>query len=631
MRRIYSLFLAFIIIFSMPLTSFAEESPSNTVVVEEESSDNTTAEEASADNIAAASKTAGTVSGNDAAVGSGQTSQSSAVVEQLCIDSKTLYDGMDKTYEQGYIPKVENGKVSIVFPLLGKTYNEKVSITADLGTTQNSPFVFGNYSQTADAKDGAYIFRLEIPLAAGRINGSYPVILNADYLDTSGNLAQQTFSVYVTITDGKNPSTGEEIPEQAPVVNPLYIDSQNLYEGMDKTYSQGYVPHVGDGNAYIIMPLLGQTYDGRVTVTVDLGATTDNPFILGNYSQTISVKDGIYLFDFEIPLASGRKNGAYPVTLTADYLDITGNQARQNFILYVTITDGINADTGPTKEEVETPKLYISACEITPETVGGEEAFSVTVTIENIGAIRARSVILTYGSDTAGIVPAQTNNTMHLENIASGKSETASFAFQTTKDVLAGEQSFFVKLDYVDLYGGIYTENRTFFVRVVQPAKMEYDPISIPKQVTSGDTISVPVSVFNTGKSTLRNVVATISGAGLIPTSSVFFGDILPGESGNGEMEFYVGTLSMTDNTTNDYGKSNGTYTITYMDDNGEEHKEEMEFSTEIIQPLEDSEDVEEEQTAGQWWISVLVAFAIIAIVVSAIIVTKFSRMMRMK
>uniref|UniRef100_UPI0040579924 COG1361 S-layer family protein n=1 Tax=Acetatifactor sp. TaxID=1872090 RepID=UPI0040579924 len=458
MRRIYSLFLAFIIIFSMPLTSFA----------------------------------AGTVSGNDAAMDSEQTPQPSAVVEQLRIDSKTLYDGMDKTYEQGYIPKVENGKVSIVLPLLGKTYDEKVSITADLGTTQNSPFVFGNYSQTADAKDGAYIFRLEIPLATGRINGFYPV------------------------------------------------------------------------------------------------------------------------------------------TLTADYLDITGNQAQQNFILYVTITDGINADIGPTKEAVETPKLYISACEITPETVGGEEEFSVTVMIENIGAIRARSVILTYGSDTAGIVPAQTNNTMHLENIASGKSETASFAFQTTKDVLAGDQSFFVKLDYVDLYGGIYTESRTFFVRVIQPSKMEYDPINIPKQVTAGETISVPVSVFNTGKSTLRNVVATISGAGLIPTSSVFFGDILPGESGNGEMEFYVGTLSMT-NTTNDYGKSNGTYTITYMDDNAEEHKEEMNFSTEIIQPVEDLEDAKEEQTAGQWWISILVAFAIIAIVVSVIVVTKFSRMIKMK
>lgn len=473
MRRIYSLFLAFIIMISAPVTSFAVESPS--------------------DIAAAPDKAVGTVSGNDAPVDSGQSTQPSAVVEQLRIDSKTLYDGMDKTYEQGYIPRVENGKVYIVLPLMGKTYDEKVNITADLGTTQNSPFVFGNYSQTTGVQGGAYIFRLEIPLAVGRTNGFYPVALKADYLDASGNRAQQTFSVYVTITDGAN------------------------------------------------------------------------------------------------------------------------------------------ADTGFVKEVVETPKLYISACDIAQETVGGEEEFSVAVIIENIGVIQARSVILTYGSDTAGIVPAQTNNTMHLKNIAGGKSQTASFAFQTTTDVLAGEQSFYVKLDYVDIYGGIYTENRIFLVRVTQPAKMEYAPVSIPKQVISGETISVPVRVFNTGKSTLRNVVATISGSGLILTSSVFFGDILPGESGNGEVEFYVGILSMTDNTTNDYGKSNGTYTITYMDDNGEEHKEEMDFSTEIIQPAEDSEDVTEEKTVGQWWISILVAFAIIAIIISAMVVTKFSRMMQMK
>lgn len=473
MRRIYSLLLAFIIMISMPATSFAAESP--------------------ADIAAAPDKAVGTVSGNDAPVDSGQSTQPPAVVEQLRIDSKTLYDGMDKTYEQGYIPRVENGKVSIVLPLMGKTYDEKVSITADLGATQDSPFVFGNYYQTAGVQGGAYIFRLEIPLAAGRINGSYPVTLKADYLDASGNHAQQTFSVYVTITDGAN------------------------------------------------------------------------------------------------------------------------------------------ADTSFVKEVVETPKLYISACDITQETVGGEEEFSVAVTIENIGVIQARSVILTYGSDTAGIVPAQTNNTMHLKNIAGGKSETASFAFQTTTDVLAGEKSFYVKLDYADIYGGIYTESRIFLVRVTQPAKMKYAPVSIPKQVISGETISVPVSVFNTGKSTLRNVAATISGSGLILTSGVFFGDILPGESGNGEVEFYVGILSMTDNTTNDYGKSNGTYTITYMDDNGEEHKEEMDFSTEIIQPAEASEDITEEKTVGQWWISILVAFAIIAIIVSAMVVTKFSRMMQMK
>ena len=39
----------------------------------------------------------------------------------------------------------------------------------------------------------------------------------------------------------------------------------------------------------------------------------------------------------------------------------------------------------------------------------------------------------------------------------------------------------------------------------------------------------------------------------------------------------------------------------------------------------------EAKRTAGQWWISVLVAFAIIAIIITVIIVSKFTRMMRIK
>ena len=54
----------------------------------------------------------------------------------------------------------------------------------------------------------------EIPLVKGRINGSYPVTLKADYLDVLGQQKQQSFTVYVTVTDGKNPSDPNDVPKQ---------------------------------------------------------------------------------------------------------------------------------------------------------------------------------------------------------------------------------------------------------------------------------------------------------------------------------------------------------------------------------------------------------------------------------
>ena len=432
--------------------------------------------------------------------------------------------------------------------------------------------------------------------------------------------------------------TPEPTPEPTPVVDQLIIDSWNLYEGMDKTYGAGYVPRVVNGRVYIILPLLGQTYDGKVTITADLGATANSPFIFGNYSQTVG---GRYVFVLEIPLLSERINGSYPVTLKADYLDVLGQQKQQTFTVYVTVTDGKNPPdpNDVPKQEVEKPELFISECTVDPGTVGGEQEFSVSVTIDNIGAIRARSVRLSYGSEAAGIVPVETNSAMHLENIASGKSETVSFKLRTTKDVLAGEQPFYITLDYVDLYGGVYTNTRTFLVHVTQPAEMSYDPVSLPKEVTAGETVSLPANVFNIGKSTLRNVTVNLTGAGLFPTSSVFLGDILPGEAGYGEMKVFVGMLSMTEGYTESYGKTTGTYSISYTDDAGETHTSEQQLSTEIKQPViagektdaEKKAEEEQKRAMSQWWISALAAFAAIAIIVAVIVVSKFARMMKMK
>lgn len=439
-------------------------------------------------------------------------------------------------------------------------------------------------------------------------------------------------------------------PTEAPViVDRLRIDSTTLYPGMEKTYAQGYVPNIQNGRAFIVLPLLGATYDGKVTLTADLGTTTDNPFVFGNYTQTVwgtynqasFIWNGMgtvygYLFTVEIPLAKARYNGAYPVVLKAEYLDLKGNKAEQSFTVYVTVTDG---KTPPDPNEVEKtlaekPELFISSCVVEPQVVDGNGEFSVAVTVENIGNLRARSVKLTYGSETAGIVPADINNAILLENIAAEENATATFSFKTEKDVLAGNQSFFITLEYVDLYGGAYTATREFLIRVTQPVQLSYDKLTVPKSVVAGETFSLPANVFNTGKATLRNVTVTAAGAGLFPVSSVFLGDIAPGEAGSSELKIFAGMLSMTEGYTQDYGATHGVYTITYYDDADELYTESVEFSTEIKQPVietDTDEDKEKEKPVVQWWVAVLVGFAVISILVTAIVMSKMMRVIKMR
>ena len=559
----------------------------------------------------------------------------------LYIDTDYAIEG--QTYGKGYVPTVSNNAAHIVLPLTtGQAGLLPLRVTPVFDAGADSPFSYGNYEFNVswDPDKGVFPVTLKLPLKADRKNGVYPVEFRCAYTDAGGAAYTQSFTVQVTISDGQDPNWAEPTPTPPPVAGQLTIDSHTLYPGMALTYAQGYVPTILNGRIYIVLPLLGQTYDGRVTVTANLGETQDSPFIYGNYSQT-AAGYGKYVFGLEIPLLAERYNGTYPVELRADYLDVTGKQASQTFPVYVTITDGKtppDPNEAP-RQEVEKPELFISACKVEPETVGGEEEFSVAVTIDNIGAIRARSVRLSYGSEAAGIVPAETNNALHLENIASEDSAEVTIRMKTTKDVLAGQQPFYITLDYADLYGGVYTNTRTFLIQVTQPAVMGYDPVTLPKEIAAGETVSLPANVFNLGKSTLRNVTVTLSGAGLFPTSSVFLGDIPPGEAGYGEMKVFIGMLSMTEGYTESYGPTTGTYTVTYQDDQGVDHAEETQVSTEIKQPVIEGEkteaqkqaEAEAKRAASQWWISVLVAFAAIAIIVAVIVVNKFARMMKIK
>ena len=59
-----------------------------------------------------------------------------------------------------------------------------------------------------------------------------------------------------------------------------------------------------------------------------------------------------------------------------------------------------------------------------------------------------------------------------------------------------------------------------------------------------------------------------------------------------------------------------------------------MDFSLEIVQPVIETEEEETELTeepAFQWWVVILVGFAIIAVIVAVIVVTKVTRAAKLK
>ena len=71
-----------------------------------------------------------------------------------------------------------------------------------------------------------------------------------------------------------------------------------------------------------------------------------------------------------------------------------------------------------------------------------------------------------------------------------------------------------------------------------------------------------------------------------------------------------------------------------FLNEAGEEQKQEIEFSIEIKEMVleTDGEPTDETQEpAFQWWVTILVGFAIIAVIVSVVVVTKVLRNSKIK
>ena len=162
----------------------------------------------------------------------------STIPTALTIDTENIYDGMDKAYEDGYVPRTENGFMYIVLPMLsnGNIYQNRIKVSLGLGSGASSPFVMANYEKTfeletvtpknSNEEKELFLIEFTVRLSSERINGVYPVAVNISGYDDSGTPIDCSYTIYVTITDGKTNQVTQPAPEVATAEPVVYISNR---------------------------------------------------------------------------------------------------------------------------------------------------------------------------------------------------------------------------------------------------------------------------------------------------------------------------------------------------------------------------------------------------------------------
>lgn len=423
----------------------------------------------------------------------------------------------------------------------------------------------------------------------------------------------------------------------------LIIDNTNIYSGMSKSYTSGYVPTIKDGKVTIVLPLVYQGTEGIVdniiTVKPDLGATSGSPFVFSNYEMNVTLGNNAvngtattvpsYLVKFTLPLAKGRTNGVYPVTINTKFNATTTGEIVQSFKVFVTITDGIDPNATPKpiatpKPEAPRPqpKIILSKYHIKQDVVMAGEPFDILITLLNTeDHWHTKNIKVTYKGETSDILSNASTNTFFIDEIEDEESRELLLKLKTRLDAEPKPQKVLITIEYEDSKRTSYVVNEEIIVEVRQPLRLELDEVNMPSKVNAGDSLPISMNVFNMGKSTLYNVLCTLDMQGVIPDGSAFLGNMESGSNAKAEVYAFFGTLDMTsDGSTGNnkdvekYGYSQGTMTVTYEDEYGESYSEVVELSTNIERPVFDDiynkqeEPEKEPEKASQWWISVILA-----------------------
>ena len=463
-----------------------------------------------------------------------------------------------------------------------------------------------------------------------------------------------------TLTPNPTPNstltpTATPISTGIPKTSVLYVDNQHIYEGMDRSYEQGYIPQIAEGKAKVVLPLVldGGALKDELNITFDFGDPGSSPFVFQNYNKTIKLQQNTvvgssekveaYLLTVDLTLFESRVNGSYPVVVNVEWLTKDNISYKEEFTIFVTILDGIDPNLTPTpaptetppaeEQPISTPRIMISKTIINPTEVEAGDEFTLSVTLQNTHSEQdLTNIKVTVTSADSDVLIGYDCSSFYIGRISSKEEAVIEIKAKAEKNTLPGTKEVLLEIEYDGAKAVPYSSSESIKFSLVQPLRLVYDNPVIPDTVNAGDTFSVAMNIMNLGLSTLHNVSVSLEADGLIPDSTLFMGNIESGASKTDDIYVFAGRLTQGKNENNEnaeYGKTSGKIIIIYEDEFGQVYREECPFSC-TIEPLvvavpTESAAESDSKPETQWGISVALG-AVILVIISVFLVIKYRK-----
>lgn len=405
----------------------------------------------------------------------------------------------------------------------------------------------------------------------------------------------------------------------------ISIDASHKYQGMNASFARGYEPAIEKNTMVLVVPFLTEDsmQQNQIRVGIDFEKEENGPFYYKNYQKQVKRQDnGVYLYQCKLKLKNDRVNGQYPLHLWAEGKPKQQEESiRQEFTIYVEITDGISEESGkddkdlpmdlpeeenfvgeepiPMPEETgqtageeknSQPRLLICQNSLQGNSLEAGSSQFWNISMQNCSSHSAvENVKITLLTENRDIIFEKT--AWYFEKTAAKAGMDLSQKISTAKKASAESVPVQFQIEYEDGKGNSYSSTETVNLWINQPQHAELSGLTFPENIYASDTAVLSFQIQNTGLATVYNAKVRLEGKGLFPRGELFLGNLEGGTSQPGELQVFAGTLDMDNQGTvieeggDKYGDTIGLVTFSYEDEQGQVIEQTQEIHTSIEEP----------------------------------------------
>ena len=431
---------------------------------------------------------------------------------------------------------------------------------------------------------------------------------NVQYITSLG--AGNTTSLKSQIQLDSNTSTHLVLLEIALVyyneAGEEYTDTQSIYLNTDSLTTSGEISISnvkGPSGTYSANQNFNLSFD------VKSEGTAKNVKVSVNPTNSIIPKSQSV---FVVPSIKAGESRSYQVTLAATE-DITTSTYPIEILVEYTYNDekisthqytSVNIENEGDEESTK-PKVIIGQYQLAPEIVkagestvltldfynthSSKEVYNLTVTIDTESSGGSGSGVGSSGSSNSNsnssssssssssaptFIPVGASNTLFVNKLAPGETQTRQIELATLGTTLAKTYSVVLAMSYEDSKGNTISSTESITIPVQQELAIDVAQIQMGT-LTQGRSTSITATLYNTGKADINNMMIYLEGEGFtVEDNKSYLSSFTKGAT-----EYYLPTVTPTT-----AGKLEATLVIEYDDNTGAKQIFRHPFEMEVIE-----------------------------------------------